>query len=516
MPNRRFILAKLLGLCCLGGLVESQTRANASDDWNAGFLFDQYPLTLELGQRAEALGPLFYRQEKEDELTLAVPPLFSQTSDPVTEAEEFDFLYPLLTYDHFGREYRWQLFQLLSFSGGQTQDEVMSRRFTLFPLYFQQRSQDPGKNYTALFPFYGKLQNRFFRSEIDFALWPVYVKTVRRPSATTRPDDPFLQLRHRYLSARRGDITTYNYFYPFFHLRYGDGLSGWQLWPLVGHEQKQITQVTNAWGDIETLPGHEKRFVLWPFWFDEHRNIGGENPEHAQGLIPFYNILRSPQRDSTSYLWPLGVTITDDRLRNYREIDVPWPIVVFAHGAGKSTRRIWPLFSQASNTNLVSNFYLWPIYKYNRAHSGALDRDRTRILFFLYSRVNEKNTETGAARKRTDLWPFFAHRRDFNGNSRLQLLAPLEPILPNSKSIDRNWSPLLSVWRAEENPDTGDASQSLLWNLYRREISGPSRKCSLLFGLFQYQSDAKAKRWRLFYLPLAKSQKNSGHVSEPR
>ena len=516
MLNRLAILSKLLALCCLGGLVGAQLQANASADWDAGLLFDNYSLTLDPGQRTEALGPLFYSQEKETERTWAVPPLFSHTLDDATDAEEFDFVYPVLTYDRFGSEFRWQVFQLLSFSGGKSQDEEMARRFTIFPLYFQQRSQDPSKNYTALFPIYGKLQNRLFRSEIHFALWPIYVTTVRRSSASSRPDDPFEKLPHRYLSARRGDITTYNYFFPIFHLRYGNGLSGWQLWPLVGHEQKQVTQVTNSWGDLNTVPGYEKRFILWPFWFDEHRSIGSENPERAQGLIPFYNFFRSPQRDSTSYLWPLGVTVTDDRLRKYHEIDAPWPIVVFAHGEGKTTHRIWPLFSQASSTNLVSNFYLWPVYKYNRIHSDALDRDRTRILFFLYSRINEKNTESGAALKRTDLWPFFAHRRDFNGNERLQLLAPLEPILPNNKSIERDWSPLWSVWRAEKNPKTGDASQSLLWNLYPRETSPSARKCSLLFGLFQYQSNAEANRWRLFYLPLTKSQKDSEHVSEHR
>jgi hypothetical protein len=504
MSNRPVTIAKLLGLCCLGGLIELPLQLHANNDWDAGLLFDKCVLTLEAGQRTEALGPLFYRQQRDTEHTLAVPPLFSHTTDDATEATEFDFVYPLLTYDRFGGEFRWQLFQLLSFAGGKSQDEESTRRFTVFPLYFQQRSQDPSKNYTALFPIYGHLQNRLYRSEIDFALWPIYVKTVRRPSASALPDDPFLRLPYRYLSARRGDITTYNYFYPFFHLRYGNGLSGWQLWPLVGYEQKQVTQVTNTWGDIETVPGREKQFILWPFWFDEHRNIGSENAEHAQGLIPFYSFLRSSQRDSTSYLWPLGVTVTDDRLKKYREIDAPWPIVVFAQGEGKTAQRVFPFFGRASSTNLESNFYLWPVYKYNRIHSDALDRERTRILFFLYSKVNEKNTKTGATFERTDFLPFFRHRRDFNGNTRLQLFSPLEPILPNSKSIDRNWSPLWSVWRAEKNLKTGDASQSLLWNLYRRDTSDRARKCSLLFGLFQYQSAEKAKRLRLFYIPIGK------------
>jgi hypothetical protein len=123
-------------------------------------------------------------------------------------------------------------------------------------------------------------------------------------------------------------------------------------------------------------------------------------------------------------------------------------------------------------------------------------------LLFLYSDTIQKNTQTGAAQRRRDLWPFFTHREDFNGNSYFQIFAPLEPILPTSKSVDRDYSPVWSVWRQEHNPETGASSHSLLWNLYRDQSTPESKKCSLLFGLFQYQSDNKGKRMRLFYIPV--------------
>jgi hypothetical protein len=491
MPNLLVNIAKLLVLSGMGGLAGDSCQAKVAGAWDGGPLFDQFSLTLELGQRTEALGPLLYRQERDSEETLAVPPIFSHTTDAVTEAEEFDFVYPLLTYDRFGKEYRWQLLQLLSFAGGQNQHEVMRHRFTLFPFYFQQRSTDPTQNYTALLPVYGRLKQRLLRDEIFFVLFPIYSQTRKR------------------------DVVTDNYLYPFFHLRRGEALNGWQCWPLAGQEHKGITTRTNSFGETETIGGHDKSFALWPVYLNNSLGIGTENPQKEFGILPLYNSVRSPDRDSTSVLWPCFTWI-DDREKKYREWDGPWPFVAVARGEGKTTTRFFPFFSRASSPNLESNFYLWPVYKYNRVHSGALDRDRTRILFFLYSQISEKNTETGTARERTDFWPLFTHRRDFNGNRRLQLLAPLEPILPNNKSIERNWSPVWSVWRAEKNPQTGDASQSLLWNLYRRETSPTSKKCSLLFGLFQYQSDAKARHWRLFYLPLTKSQKDSGHVSEHR
>jgi hypothetical protein len=103
--------------------------------------------------------------------------------------------------------------------------------------------------------------------------------------------------------------------------------------------------------------------------------------------------------------------------------------------------------------------------------------------------------------------PFFTYRREYDGSSRLQILAPLEPVLPNNRGVERNWSPLWSIWVSEHNTQNDARSQSVLWNLYRHESSPSSKKCSLLFGLFQYQSDAEMKMIRLFYIPVLKAHR---------
>ena len=470
------IVINSFALLCLGSFASGAAQLLA----NAGPLFDEFPLTLAAGSRTEALGPFFNIEQRESVRQWAVPPLFSAGLDTDADWSDFDLAYPLLTYDRFGHEYRFQILQLFSFAGGKDQEEAAARRFTLFPVYFRQRSADPALDYTAFFPFYGDLRNRLFCDEIHFVMFPAYSRT------------------------RKKGIVTENYLAPFYHVRRGEGLEGWKLWPFYGRQHKTVTTRTNGFGDLETIPGHDKRFILWPFFLDQRQGIGAENPEHQQALLPLYGFTRSPQRDSTSYLWPLGVTVTDDRARQYHEVDAPWPLVVFAHGEGKTTRRVWPFYSHAASTNQQSDFFLWPVYKFNRLLAPPLDRDRTRIAFFLYSRVNERNTEAHTVRRRTDFWPLFTHHHDFNGSTRLQLLAPLEPLLPNNKSIERNYSPLWSFWRAEHNTQTGADSRSLLWNFYRRETTPESKKCSLLFGLFQYQSDLQGRRGRLFYVPFGK------------
>jgi hypothetical protein len=469
-----------LVLFALGLAVIASSKVARAESLHAGPLFDEFDLTLRLGHRQEAVGPFFYSEQQETQRSWAVPPLLSYTTDPATESKEFDFLYPVMTYDRYGEQYRWQFFQLLSVAGGPTQQESARDRFTLFPLYFQQRSSDPSQNYTAVFPFYGHLKNRLFRDEILFVMWPLYSQT------------------------RKKDVVTDNYLVPFFSLRHGYGLHGWQFWPLLGNEHKDVTTRTNGFHDVSIIGGHDSFFALWPLFFNNRSGIGTANVQWQQASLPAYSLLRSPQRDSTTVIWPFFNRV-DDREKKYREWDAPWPLVVFARGEGKTTTRVWPFFSQAHSATLESGFYLWPIYKHSRVNSPPLDRRRTQICFFLYSDLTEKNTETEAAQRRVYCWPLYAYRRDFNGNSRLQVLALLEPFLSTSKSIERDYSPLWSVWRSEKNPRVGATSQSLLWNLYRHKTTPDAKKCSLLFGLFQYQSSPEGKRLRLFYIPLGKT-----------
>lgn len=457
----------------------------AGEALHAGPLYDHFSLTLAPGQATEVAGPFFQKEQQESRKTWALPPLCWGTSDPATDSSEWRFGYPIMSYVRYGRQYRWHFFQLLSFAGGPTQHENERHRITLFPLYFQQRSSDPSQDYTAYGPFYGHLKNRLFRDEIYYVMFPAYSET------------------------RKGDAVTDNYLYPLFHLRHGRGLRGWQLWPFTGHEHKDISTRTNGFNEVETIPGHDKRFVLWPIYFNQHSGIGCDNPEHQMGFIPAYSTLRSPKRDSTTVLWPFFSRI-EDREKKYREWQAPWPLVEFARGRGKYTSRVWPFYSHSYNSNLLSDFYLWPVYKLQRIHAPPLDRRRTRILFFLYSDQITRSTETGRSGRRVDLWPFFTFHREASGNRRLQVLGILEPFFPDNPSIEREYAPLYSFWRAEKNPRTGAASQSLLWNFCRRQTTADSTRVSAFFGLYQHQAGPAGSRVRLFYIPFNTARPRPG------
>ncbi len=443
---------------------------------SAGFFYDSFELTLESGRRTEVLGPLFSRQESDSITQTRWTPLFSITRDPLSDACEVDFIYPLLTYDRFGAEYRFQIFQWLGWSGGDSVTGSERRRFTLFPLYFQQRSTNPEENYTALIPLHGRLVNRLFRDEIRFTLMPLYVQS------------------------RKKDVVTWNVPYPFFHWRRGNGLEGWQFWPVIGHEHKEVTTHTDDFGDEQTVPGHDKWMAVWPFFMHNTTGIGSTNLVRERALLPLYSVTRSPARDSTSVLWPFFIR-TQDHEKGYTEWDLPYPLVVFARGPGKTGSRVWPFYSRMTNSTHESRFVAWPIYKHNKVNAPPLLRERTRWMFFLYSNQRDENTTTGKAAERSDFWPLFTHRKTADGGARLQVLAPIEPFLPASKSMDRNYSPVWSIWRSESNEKTGNASQSLLWNLYRRETSPDRSHASWLFGLIQREAGPQGTHWKLLHLP---------------
>lgn len=454
-----------------------------SERWS-GPLVTETSLVLKEGWRADWLGPLFTREQSGETRLLRYTPLFSRTDMPDLDVTEMDFAYPVLTYDRFGQERRFQILQALSWTTGDTQDDGVRRRFTLFPFYFQQRGGAPEDHYTALVPLHGTIKNRFFRDEVNFTLMPLYVKSRKR------------------------DVETWNVPYPFIHVRKGPGLQGWQLWPLFGHEHKKPRTFTDQWNDEVLSPGHDKWFALWPMVFYENLELGTDKTSTKRMVLPFYGAIRSPEKDFTTWMFPF-FSLSENKEKKYREFGAPWPLMVFARGEGKTGNRIWPLYSHMAKEGLESRFVLWPLYKSIEASTEALERKRSRILFFLYSDLYQKNKLTGEDLKRKDLWPLFTWRKDFNGTSRLQVFAPLETLLPNNKSIERNYSPVWSLWTVEKNPENNRRTESLLWNLYRRETSDLHKKCSILFGLFQYETSPEGRSMRWFYLPRSRDRKTA-------
>jgi hypothetical protein len=447
-----------------------------------GLLWQDYELPLEHGMGREVLGPFFGFQETSEHRTWRISPFYSQYTDEEVEQVEREFLYPLLTLDRFGTEWRFQILQFLSFAGGNTVDDEVKRRQTLFPIYFRQTSTEPTNNYFGIIPFYGRVQNRFFRDESRWILFPVYVQTHKK------------------------GVVTDNYLLPFFHLRHGAGVEGWQLWPLVGKETREIGSRTNIIDEPEVVPGHERNFILWPFFIHEKAGLGTDNPRTNWYAFPFYLKSRSPNSD---YTWITTFTSATNRVEQYQERFFPWPFIGIARGPGKTMDRYFPLIGRAERPGLRSSFVLWPFFTRRELMGESLYRRRDRLAFYLYNDLLLQDTETGDSFRRRDLLPLYTWRRAPDGKTRLQILAPIEPFLPNNKSIQRLYSPMWALWRDEQDPANERRSQSLLWNLWRRDVAPDIARTGTLFGAVQTVKTAAGRSWRFFGFPREKRGTNT-------
>ena len=476
--------AALFGGTLLGRSADGPSGAKAvaasGPEWMAGPLWHDFPLTLEPGTGEEGVGPFYYRDEREDDTIWAVPPLVSSTTAKAGDKNQVFVLPPVFSWRRYGDDSRWQFFQVLNGSKLSTIADPEVKRFNLFPFFLYQEVPDQEKAYWSLFPLYGTVRNRLFRDEIHYAAFPLWLKS------------------------RKGTMVTRNFLFPFFHLREGPGLAGWQAWPLVGHEHLDPSTRTNLSDEVEIVPGHDNTFALWPFAFHHRTGLGTTNEGTINAVLPLFYLDRAPARDHTAVLWPF-ISWTDDRAQGFHRWNAPWPLVGFARGEGMTLDRVLPFFSVGHTPSLEAETYLWPLYRRRRIHSESMDRERRQYGMFLYVDLKERNPETGKSSRRIDSWPLFTWTRDPEGKERLQALSIMEP-LRRGTGIERNWSPLWAVWRQEWNRSTGAESQSLLWNLYRRDAVAGVTKGSLLFGLVQYQTSPDGRRWRWLHLgpPLPK------------
>ena len=178
----------------------SQTPKQAQE-LHFGPIFDEFPLTLSKGKRWEGLGPLLGREESGTSSLFTFSPLFSLFRDSSVEQTELKVAYPCISFERYGKEYRFHLFQVISFAGGESLKGGDTKRTTLFPIYFRQTSPRPEDSYVAVVPFGGHLKNRVFRDEATFVMLPLYIQSTKR------------------------GVVTENFLFPLFHVRHGAALS---------------------------------------------------------------------------------------------------------------------------------------------------------------------------------------------------------------------------------------------------------------------------------------------------
>lgn len=433
---------------------------------------------------------LFYNYSKSDGVTYRdIPPFWVQTIDKNTDRVEENILYPLYTRNTFGQESRYQIFQLLSWTMTAPREPVgegeawkPSVGMTFFPFFFSKQPSSTTEGYWAVFPFYGALENRLFKDRIEFTLFPAYARTMKK------------------------GVETHNILYPFFHKRSGPHTTGWGIWPLYGRDDSQPHEIINSWNDPEEVLGVSSGVYLWPLGHWRTVSSLEKTISSERAFLPFYRTLRSEERDSTTIGWPF-FTYTNDRKQQYKEWALPWPLVVFSRGEGKTLNRVWPFYSYGEMGAARSGFLLWPLYMQRVIDSPPLYRQRDRILFFLYSDTKVQNTETQTESRRRFSWPLWHSYRDHQGNSEFGTLALMEPLFPVDEELGRTWSPLWTLFKTRSNREEKSREWSTFLNLAYGKTSGNSGEWSFGYGMLSRIHDRESSTWKLFSLPIFKSSR---------
>ncbi|MDT8441961.1 MAG: hypothetical protein RQ723_09915 [Desulfuromonadales bacterium] len=467
----RLVLGAIVSLCL--GLAPSTSLAQSVQTlWplvdSRGDGSDFYSLHL--------LGPLLKYQRQNERREFALRPLFyySATADG---SSELDILYPVAVHRDDGTTQSTRVLQLLNLEQGEaTEYGLHKRSFYLFPFLFYGEHAEHGR-YAALFPLGGSLHGWFGRDRIRFTLFPFYSRT------------------------EKGERRVENVFWPFFARISGPQESGFKVWPLYGQTEQ---------------PEREKRtFFLWPLGFTETRWSPSGAAERQGGFLPFFYWRESVDESYRSLLWPF-FNFKEDRRRDYREWNFPWPLVRTLRGETRFGNRFLPLYADETLEQVRRRWYLWPVVNIDSLQSDLVERSETRLLYFLYRDLAERVPDTGAQRRRILCWPLFGLQQE-NGLSHLHALALLEPLLPDNENIVRLWAPLWRVYQQKWDRQ-GTSIGSLLWNLvwwerrddalawevfplvdYRR--CGDRLDLRFLKGLFGYRADGGARQLRLFFLP---------------
>lgn len=447
LRRRSNLVLLLLVLCC------------ASPSWAGdATVFTLWPLVDYRSSEAadyrslHLLGPLIKFETKANETEYALRPLFYHAADDKGFSQT-EVLYPLSVERSQPDTDYFDILHLLNFDFG-AREQGSSNQFYLFPFLFYGDEPEFGR-YAAFFPFGGTLHGWFGRDRINFVLFPLYSHT------------------------ERGTTQTDHFVWPFFSRTVGERESGFSIWPIYGQSRKEGV--------------YNKRFFLWPIFFDQEVALNTGKPVSRKAVLPFWFEHESRDYSQRTILWPFFTWI-QDRAGEYEQWDAPWPLVRITHGSTRHGLRLLPFYADETIESLRKRWFLWPVYKIEELTTDQIVRQRHRILFFLYSDLIEKKLDTGSEKRRIDLWPLFSYHRE-NGVSRLNAIAFIDSVFPDHQAIERSWSPLWRVYQQRWD-DQGNLVISVLWNLYWHERQ-KDRLALELFPLLDYTRDSGETRFRL-------------------
>ncbi len=403
---------------------------------------------LEGRDRQRILGPLLERSLGPTNQTLhAVRPLYARERE-ATGWTHHDLLYPLGTGSTLGNDTEWRVL-VGWYQDYDTSNPASAWRLMVLPIYFQGRTRE-GDHYFAIFPIGGTIGDFLFRDRIDFALFPLWMRSEVR------------------------GIETVNWLFPVFARTDDPRLRQLRIFPFYGRTQRRDY--------------YRKRFVLWPIWTDAvwtYRN------SHGRGFVffPFYGRLQLSDQSSWMVFPPFFRHSWSAQLSSGF---YPWPFVQVESGT-REKFYLWPLFGYRAQAGYRYRFLLWPLIHQTRTDRGDRDLHTFKALPFVYHeteriRYPDPSRKAPPPAGRFELWPLGAWDRPSAGPERVRV----PDLWPgrNMPAIDRSWAPWWTLYRLDRRGP--DADSEALWGFYRHIRRGDQASHLSLFPLFERTRDERA------------------------
>lgn len=454
----------MLGATCLSS--KSDTLDRGPFAWR-GESIDGYPKT-------KALGPLLERSEGPEESSFsAFRPFYSISEFPSHEIVRREFLWPFAYVRNFKQQRAWHVLIMAHGTNFDVDDRDSRYRIRILPFYFQGRSAH-GENYLAFFPLAGRMHETLGRDQVDFVLFPIW-------------------MRHSV-----NEVVTNEWLFPIISRTTGPRDSRFRVFPFYGSSEREGQ--------------YSKRFVLWPIWTQAEWYRDGHSGS-GYILFPLWGRTET-ELESTWYVLPPFFRFTRGDKRDLTH--APWPIYQRIVGDNIDRLYIWPLWGRHNTPNRESMFFLWPLAQTERIDRGHTEKTRTRVVPFYY---HYREDWKSAPREEDDnisryfkLWPLLSYERDGDDSqfNTLSLWPGRDP-----GQIERNWAPLWSIYTRSTTADRSESE--LLWGIYRSEQRedwssrtifplaswnrGPEKRgWSILNGLAGYQKNGKSSSWQFLYL----------------
>ncbi len=427
--------------------------------------------------RQGGLGPLISHRPSSTSEVFSLRPIFAEFEDQNTLETRSYLAFPFFSSKvQKAGGCHWDFFDLIIGEERTEPEGFRSRRFEVWPLFWQIKTASPETSYWALAPLYGKFKQRFWADRIQFVLFPLYLQYQRK------------------------DETTTSVFFPIFQWLEGPRSDGFEFWPLFGYNRKIGTYDHHYW--------------LWPFFYHYVDQQEGDEPIERLGLLPFYASESAAGMRSKTYLWPFfGYTTAYAPRKSYEETRYFWPFFVQGRGEDKYINRWLPFYTHEKSSSLEKWWYAWPLLKQTQRYAEGLHIERDQVLYFLW--LDERQTAGSFRARKTHLWPLFSYWNNGNGERQWQTLSPLEVFFPNQEAIREKWSPLFAIYRYDEKP--GSRYHGVLWDLIAVENrgsdgvfqvgplfelirTGEDGYFEILHGLFAFgREDGKQKR-KIFWM----------------